>query len=239
MLTLQLQKQNEMISRQILFRTVCVYVIPYLVLLMTILVLMCVYPKPELHLLLNSHHTGIQDTFFKYYSVLAEWPLYLLALIPLFWKKWKMTVFFAMSELTGGAFLQLLKHIFSSDRPSCVFERYPDLTLPLVSGVDMYHGNSFPSGHSSTFFVFCTCCVIILAYYYSHNHNLQNRRSLTLFSVSSFMLLVLAALGAYSRVYLSQHFILDACVGSIIGFTMPFLMFYLTRYKVLKLKKEE
>ena len=120
-----------------------------------------------------------------------------------------------------------------------MFERYPDLTLPLVSGVDMYHGNSFPSGHSSTFFVFCTCCVIILAYYYSHNHKLQNQRSLILFSVSSFMLLVLAALGAYSRVYLSQHFILDTCVGSIIGFTMPFLMFYLTRYKVLKLKKEE
>jgi membrane-associated phospholipid phosphatase len=52
-------------------------------------------------------------------------------------------------------------------------------------------------------------------------------------------LLVLSAMGAYSRVYLSQHFLSDVCVGSIIGFTTPFLMFYLCRNKVLKLKKEE
>ena len=72
-----------MISKQVLIRTVCVYVIPYFVLLMAILGLMYVYPKPELHMLLNSHHSGIQDTFFKYYSLLAEWPLYALALLPL------------------------------------------------------------------------------------------------------------------------------------------------------------
>jgi membrane-associated phospholipid phosphatase len=52
--------------------------------------------------------------------------------------------------------------------------------------------------------------------------------------VSLVVLLVLAALGAYSRVYLSQHFLSDVCVGSIIGFITPFLMYYLFKSKILK-----
>ena len=60
-----------MICKQVFIRTVYVYVIAYLVLLIAILGLMCMYPKPELHMLLNSHHSNIQDTFFKYYSLLA------------------------------------------------------------------------------------------------------------------------------------------------------------------------
>ena len=38
-----------------------VYVVAYLILLSTILGMLYVYPKLELHLMLNSHHTGIQD----------------------------------------------------------------------------------------------------------------------------------------------------------------------------------
>lgn len=209
-----------------------------MILLMVVLGLMCAYPKPELHMLLNSHHSSIQDTFFKYYSVLAEWPLYLLALLPLLWKKTKMTIFFAMCELTGGAILQILKHIISTDRPVSVFEHYQHLALPLVQGETMYHSNSFPSGHASTFFMFCTCCTIILAYYYSRKDKPHNIRTQILFSTSLLLLLVLAAMGAYSRVYLSQHFLSDVCVGSIIGFITPFLMFYLCRNKILKLKNE-
>ena len=226
------------IPRQ-LIRTVCVYVIAYAVLLLAILGLMYAYPKPELHMLLNSHHTSLQDTFFKYYSLLAEWPLYALALLPLLWKKIKITIFFAMCELTGGAILQILKHLISTDRPVSVFEHYHDLVLPLVQGVNMYHSNSFPSGHASTFFMFCTCCTIFLAYHYIRFDQTHNLKTQILFNTSLLLLLILATMGAYSRVYLSQHFLSDVCVGSIIGFTTPFLMFYLWRDKFLKHQNEE
>lgn len=215
------------------------YVIAFFVLLLTVLILMCEYPKPELHMLLNSHHSNIQDTFFKYYTMLAEWPLYALALLPILWKKLKMTIFFAMCEITGGSILQILKHIVSLDRPVSVFENYPQLTLPLVQGVDMHHSNSFPSGHASTFFMFCTCLVIIQAYYYSRTTKPLNKKKKALFMISLFALLVIAVMGAYSRVYLSQHFLLDVCVGSIIGFATPFLIFYFCRNKVLKLNGKE
>ena len=218
-------------------KALSVYAIAYLVLLMLVIGLQYVYPKLELHLMLNSYHTGILDTFFKYYSVLAEWPLYVLALLPLFWKKYGITVFFALSELLGGAVLQLLKHSISTDRPVSAFEKFPHMVLPLVQGVDMHHSNSFPSGHASTFFVFCTCCALILAYYYQHRVRQNDRRTWLLINLAMLALLILAALGAYSRVYLSQHFLSDVCVGSIIGFVTPCLIFYYGWNKILKLNK--
>ena len=77
-------------------RILSVYGIAYLALLIVVLGLLYVYPKLDLHLLLNSYHTSLQDTFFKYYSMLAEGPLYVLALLPIFWKKIKLTLFFAL-----------------------------------------------------------------------------------------------------------------------------------------------
>jgi membrane-associated phospholipid phosphatase len=58
------------------------------------------------------------------------------------------------------------------------------------------------------------------------------------FILSTLLLLALAVLGGYSRIYLSQHFLSDVCVGSMIGFTIPFLVFYFGRNKILKLNNE-
>jgi membrane-associated phospholipid phosphatase len=55
------------------------------------------------------------------------------------------------------------------------------------------------------------------------------------FNIAMLLLLAFAVIGAFTRVYLSQHFLLDICVGSIIGFTTPFLMFYLFKKKILKI----
>ncbi len=210
-----------------------VYCITFILLQTVVLGMLYAYPKLELHLMLNTCHTAIADTFFKYYTLLAEWPLYVLALLPVFWKKSRMTLFFAISELSSGAVLQTLKRLFEADRPVSVFANYPDVTLPLVQGVDMHHSNSFPSGHASTFFVFFTCCALLLAYYYQQRANAGKPCSQLLITLSMLSLLFLAALGAYSRVYLSQHFMEDICVGSIIGFIVPCLVFYFARNKIV------
>jgi membrane-associated phospholipid phosphatase len=132
-----------------------------------------------------------------------------------------------------------LKHIISTDLPVSAFENYNHLVLPLVQGVEMYHGNSFPSGHASTFFMFCTCCVVFLTFHYIREGKLRDLRTKILFNVTLLSLLVFATLAAFSRVYLSQHFLSDVCVGSIIGFTTPFLMLYLFWDRMLKPKNEE
>ena len=215
-----------------------VYIIAYLTLLLVVCGLLCLYPKLELHLLLNSWHTRIQDTFFKYYTMIAEGPIYALGLLPLLWRQIRLTLFMGLCELTGGAVLQLLKHTLCLERPICAFERLSDSTWPLVSGVDMHYGNSFPSGHASTFFVFCTCFALFLAYRRQRNSETHQTLSTIFFHLSLLSLLTLAALGAFSRVYLSQHFLLDVCVGSIIGFITPLLLFHLGKKKILKLKSE-
>lgn len=215
-----------------------IYCFGYLILLTVVLVLLCMYPKLELHLMLNAVHTHFLDTFFKYYTMMAEGPLYVLALLPILWKQIRMTLFFALSELTGGGVLQLMKHLISTDRPVSLFEHYQGAVLPLVPGVDMHYSNSFPSGHASTFFVFYTCCALVLAYHYRQQGKGQTSKCLVC-SLPLLSLLMLAVLGAYSRVYLSQHFLSDACVGSIIGFVTPFLLFFFAGNRILKLKKND
>ena len=219
-------------------RLLSVYGIAYFLLLMFVFGLLLVYPKLELHLLLNSRHTDFLDTFFKYYSVLAEWPLYLLALLPVIWRRKDLTLFYLLCELSAGAVVQLLKHLFSAPRPIVAFENYPDLLLPLVEGVHLHHSNSFPSGHTSTFFVFATCCAIFMACHYRQRVCQDNRRRRALFHLALLTLLALAALGGYSRIYLSQHFLSDVCVGSIVGVAVPCLLFHFAGNKILKLKNE-
>ena len=223
---------------QYMKKALSVYGIAYLALLLLVIGLLCAYPKLELHLMLNSWHTDLEDTFFKYYTVLAEWPLYILALLPIFWKQIQITVLFAMSELTGGAILQILKHTFSFDRPVSAFEHYGNAMLPLVQGVDMHHSNSFPSGHASTFFVFFTCCALFLAYHYKQNHQPGDSKKWLLIDVSMLVLLILAALGAYSRIYLSQHFLSDVCVGSIIGVITPCMFFFFARKTIVNISNK-
>lgn len=219
-----------------MLKTLSVYFIAYFVLLIVVFGLLYLYPKPELHLLLNSYHTSIQDTFFKYYSMMAEGPLYALELLPLFWKKIRLTIFFALCELSGGGLLQILKHTISAERPASVFENYHDMILPLVQGVDLHYGNSFPSGHASTFFVFFTCSALFMAYHYKMKDYQNKRPAWVLTRIAMFLFFVFATLGAYSRIYLSQHFLSDVCVGCIIGFMTPCLIFYFGRHKILKLQ---
>lgn len=221
-----------------MFKTLSVYFVAIFVLLMVVFGLQCLYPKTELHLLLNSYHTSILDTFFKYYSMMAEGLLYVLEQLPLLWKKIRLTIFFALCELSGGSLLQILKHTISAERPVSVFENDHNMILPLVQGVDMHYGNSFPSGHASTFFVFFTCCAFYLAYRYKLKGHQNNRSTWTLFCITMLSFFVFATLGAYSRIYLSQHFLSDVCVGGIIGFVTPCLIFYYGRHKILKLKTE-
>ena len=215
-----------------------IYCFGYLVLLAVVVVLLCLYPKLELHLMLNAIHTRLLDTFFKYYTMMAEGPIYVLALLPILWKQIRMTLFFGLCELTGGTVLQLMKHLISTDRPASLFEHYQGAVLPLVPGVDMHYGNSFPSGHASTFFVFCTCCALVLAYHYRQQVNGGTSKCFVC-RLSLLALLMLAGLGAYSRVYLSQHFLCDVCAGSVIGFVTPCLLFFFAGNRILKLKKTE
>lgn len=211
------------------------YLIGYLLLLAIACGLLLSYPKAELHLLLNSHHTPAADMFCKYYTILAEWPLYVIAIIPLCFRKWRWTLWYALSEGSAALVIFVLKRVYREPRPVAFFEDIKDATLPLVDGVRMHHSNSFPSGHSSTFFVFFTFAALLLCYCYKREKDnlrpvLQNTLTQQLTLIG---LLVMATVGCLSRVYLSQHFLSDIAAGSCVGVVVPCVMFWFFSKKIM------
>lgn len=210
-----------------------IYGIAYAVLLCVMVLMLCLYPKAELHLWLNSCHTPLGDMFMRLYSQLAEWPLYVIAALPLVFKRWRLTVWYAASELVSATVVWVLKQQFHAPRPAAYFENIPDAVLPVVEGVRLHHSNSFPSGHTATFFVFFTFCALLLAHYYTTHEN-GRRFSATWRRLAMLLLLVMAALGGYSRIYLSQHFLSDVCVGSLIGVIVPTVIFALFSNRITR-----
>lgn len=206
------------------------YLVAFAVFQAVVITLLLSYPKAELHLLLNSWHGDALDVFMRYYSMFAEFPVYVVALLGVFLVGKRWIAFYASCELSAALLVQIIKRICQQPRPSVFFADLPQYNLPVVPGVHLHGGLSFPSGHTSTFFIFFTCCALLLAFY-SHRaictRKAQGRSVLPVLVGSGLLMVVfvfLAALGGYSRVYLSQHFLLDVCVGSIIGVVVPCLI---------------
>jgi len=171
-------------------------------------------PKGELHLLLCDRHTPARDIFYRYYTQVAEWFPYVLCVVLLLFSRIGdgvlATAGLALSALTT----QILKHLINAPRPVTWFaEHMPDVQLPLVEGVRMNYWFSFPSGHTTSFFALFYALSIICTY-----HLTAKRPYSTLAcGLLQAALWALAALGGYSRIYLSQHFAADVFAGMIVG----------------------
>ena len=170
-------------------------------------------PKGELHLLLCNHHTPAGDVFFRYYTHVAEWfPYVLCVLLLLFWRIGD-GVFASSAMILSSLTTQLFKHIVQAPRPLTWFEQHmPDIQLPLAEGVKMNYWLSFPSGHTTSFFALALVACIILT---RTPRTTRNPRMTSL--LIQITLFLLAALGGYSRIYLSQHFALDVFAGVVVG----------------------
>ena len=192
--------------------------------------LICV-PKGELHLLLCDRHTPARDIFYRYYTHVAEWLPYVLCLLILLFSKAGHAALaascIACSELTT----QIIKHIVCAPRPLTWFaENMPDVQLPLVEGVQMNYWLSFPSGHTTSFFALFFALAIIVG---KHSGTLIAEGPKTKFplglslTLSIFLipatLFILAALGGYSRIYLSQHFPEDVFAGMCVGLVISLI----------------
>lgn len=200
------------------------YLFFYVIILVCASYLLAVYPKLELHLLMNQWHNQTGDTIFPIISKFAEWPLFVIGALPLFFWKAGWTYLYAMTEATAAILIFIVKRIISLPRPITCFADRPEV-LQLVPGVHVHAHNSFPSGHSSTFFVFFTMLALILAYYYFQKVKYGNRVHYRW--IVYFILIALAASGCYSRIYLSQHFMMDIVAGSVIGVTLSCTYFWI------------
>lgn len=189
-------------------------------------------PKGELHLLLCDRHTPARDIFYRYYTQVAEWFPYVLCVVLLLFSRIGdgvlATAGLALSALTT----QILKHLINAPRPVTWFAAHmPDVQLPLVEGVQMNYWFSFPSGHTTSFFALFYALSIICTY-----HLTAKRPYSTLAcGLLQAALWALAALGGYSRIYLSQHFAADVFAGMIVGIGITIVCYsVLHRYETKK-----
>ena len=182
------------------------FLVPALVLALVLGIMLLVIPKAELHLALCQPHTAFLDLLVPIITNLVDWLPYLVVLLLLFYRAGWAT-FLASNLLLSTLIVQPIKHIVCAPRPFIWFaENMPDVTLPLVEGVKMNLWLSFPSGHTTTFFVlFFTLSIILCA------ENIKGK------NILSFLCFLCASFGAYTRIYLSQHFALDIFAGILIA----------------------
>jgi membrane-associated phospholipid phosphatase len=165
--------------------------------------LVFVYSKSSIHLYFNQFHTPFFDWVFKYLTYLGDgWAIVFMVLLYLLFINIRQGLFIGLSTLFASAITQVLKHFVFKDslRPSAYFNDIDPHALYLVEGVDLHTVYSLPSGHTTAAFAMTAS----IAFMY-------NSRKI---DTSMF---ILGALIGYSRIYLSQHFLEDVFMGSIIG----------------------
>ena len=201
------------------YKYVLPFLVPTLVLALVLGIALLIIPKAELHLALCQPHTTGLDTIVPIITNLVDWLPYLCVILLLFYRVGWAT-FLASNLLLSTIIVQPIKHIVCAPRPLTWFaENMPDVILPLVEGVRMNHWLSFPSGHTTTFFVLFYSLSIILC-----------AENVTGKMILSFLCFLCASFGAYTRIYLSQHFALDVFAGILIAlFSTLSLYFFLVK----------
>jgi len=176
------------------------WLLVYCGLLLVCLVAVFTNRKEVIHLAINKINSDLMDGVFPIVTLFGEFPLILLlGLIPLF-VRYRIVLTVLVSSLLAVLFTQVGKRLIwpNSPRPSVFFK---DLdAFHVVEGVHLHSSHSFPSGHTSGAFAL----FIVLALY-SKSH------------ACKLVYLWMAVMVAYSRIYLSQHFLVDVAAGSFFG----------------------
>ena len=173
---------------------------PYLLLLLVCGYFLLSFSKADIHIWINQHNSPFADTFFKYASSMGEgWVIAPVCIVLLF-IRFRYALMAIASSILAPLLTQFLKRVVwpDSPRPKIFFQSIYDLHF--VEGVHLHSSHSFPSGHTTGAFAL----FMVLA----------------LISKKPFwkvLFLLLACLTAYSRMYLSQHFLIDVSVGSLVG----------------------
>jgi len=161
------------------------------------------YSKSSIHIYFNQFHSPFFDWFFKYLTFLGDgWPIAFIALFYLLFISIRQGFLIGFSVIFASAITQIFKRfVFGGTlRPVAYFSEVEPYTLHFVEGVDLHIAYSLPSGHTTVAFAL----TVSIAFIY-------NTRKMDTF------MFIMGALIGWSRVYLSQHFLEDVFMGSIIG----------------------
>lgn len=193
------------------FNKARIFLYAFIVMFLLCFCVLILFHKAEIHIFINRYHSSFFDSFFMLYTHVGDgyFALFIAALMLFYSFKASfqtITAFMVMGTIIG-----IIKRTFfyGTPRPLMYFENI--YKLYVVPGLEPNLINSFPSGHSASAFALFLCLTFIV------------KRKF--YSILFFFFAVLVC---YSRMYLSEHFLIDIAVGSYIGVfsaTLVYLVF--------------
>ncbi|MSQ78117.1 MAG: phosphatase PAP2 family protein [Flavobacteriaceae bacterium] len=162
-------------------------------------ILLASLDKDEAFFFIHKQRLGLLDAAMPYLTHLGDGLVFCLLFPILYSTNKKAGIHLLISGIFVLVLVQVLKLLVFQDalRP---FGMLPHERLYLLEGIDMHTSNGFPSGHTASAFVLFG----VLAFYLK-----KPRHQL--------LLLLLASIAAWSRIYLGQHFVGDVGAGLFIG----------------------
>lgn len=191
------------------------FLLGYIPIFVLLLILVLVYSKAFIHMAMNSFHSPSMDLVMRYLTLLGDGKLLVILILLLLLVSFRYFFTALTAFVFSGLSVQFFKRVLFSDfpRPGKYFElSVTDYELYLVPGVELSSWFSFPSGHTATAFAVFFALAL-----------------LTRSKIGQAGLLLLAIGVGYSRIYLSQHFLMDVVAGSLLGIIMGWLAWRLFR----------
>jgi len=181
---------------------------PYIVLMLFLSIILLIYNKAEIHLFVNQFHSPFFDVFFKHYTKLGDGIVVGIFIFILLFIKYRYAIITSISGVFAIIVVQSFKRYLMPDvsRPSLFFDGVNELYL--VPDVVAHTSHSFPSGHTTTGFL-----IFFLLTLFVNNKMLK------------FLFLIFAILIGYSRIYLSQHFLIDVYFASIFSILISIFIY--------------
>jgi membrane-associated phospholipid phosphatase len=184
------------------------FLFPFAALFLLVSLILLSDTKAGIHLWLNNFHSVFFDWFFKYITHLGDGLFIIIPVVVMLFFSLRNSLFILTAYLSTGLITQLMKRLVfdGAERPIRYFQDIAQLHL--VDGVHMLSGHSFPSGHATSAFAMFLCLALI-----TRNRWIQ------------FSCFIAACLVSFSRVYLSQHFLIDVYTGALIGITGTLMIY--------------
>jgi membrane-associated phospholipid phosphatase len=169
-------------------------------LLIACIAILMLVDKGSIHLAINRLNSPFADVIFRWITEFGAFPLIAVTIVVTLFFRYRIAMVATVATTLASLLTQVGKRVIWPDSPRPkVFFADTDL-LYVVDGVHLHSAHSFPSGHTAgAFALFMT-----LAFLASK-------------PVYKLLFLLAACLIGYSRMYLSQHFLIDVTVGSVIG----------------------
>ena len=172
----------------------------FLVILFSGLTLFPFYEKGAIELKINHFHHPILDVFFANITHLGDGLILIIPIVFFIFYKYCYLLLLAISSLIHLILVHIAKKwlFHGMPRPAEFFKDIPFYEVP---GVELHHWESFPSGHTTTAFMLASFLYLILP------------KKMKI----HWLLMGLAFLVGFSRVYLMQHFLMDVWAGALLG----------------------